>query len=185
MNSVLVIVGAAPEAKADLDAIGDKTRFDFMAIGLDAADKWLGRYEYVVTHEPRDLGEFRQRREHLKGNLNFKTYSQEPFLHQVDVVLPELTAPSAIDLVPPANYSNELRTIQYYSGSSALLGVKVGFRLGYRKMILCGVPLLDEKYIGYRRGWLFVMDLIKDNVRSMSGWTKQIFGEPDEEWLNG
>ena len=184
MDKILVIVGSAPEARSDIKSLPEQQAFDYMAIGLDAADKWLGRYLYVVTQEPRDLGEFRKRREGVKGNLNYKTYSQEPFLHQVDVVLPEFTAPSAIDLVPPANYSNELRTIQYYSGSSALLGVKVGFRLGYRKMILCGVPLVDQKYIGYRRGWLFVMDLIKDNVRSMSGWTRQVFGEPTEEWIN-
>jgi hypothetical protein len=29
------------------------------------------------------------------------------------------------------------------------------------------------------------MPHIKDKVRSMSGWTKELLGEPPPEWLNG
>jgi len=168
MNNKIIIVGSAPCAEADIRGIPDDLgAYDFMGIGLDAADKWK-IYKYVVTYEPVDFPEFKRRREMLIYNTDYITASQEEKAGWVNCLFPEFIAPN----VP-------------YSGSSTLLGVKVALRFGYRKIILCGSPLDDPKYVQFRPGWLFVQDMIRDTVRSMSGWTRTILGEPTEEWLNG
>jgi hypothetical protein len=82
-----------------------------------------------------------------------------------------------------------------WSGSSGLYAAQVAVEaLGCTGVILCGVPLdgaaghyaepgdwtLAEKYkpafLAAKEGGL--------PVRSMSGWTRELFGEPDLEWLD-
>ena len=87
-------------------------------------------------------------------------------------------------------------------GSSSLFAVKIARELGYDRIVLAGVPLEGQttivdvdgteiveepSHLGfgvYRGGWLKVLDEIRNNVRSMSGWTRETFGEPTAEWLN-
>jgi hypothetical protein len=170
MKKILVIVGSAPCTIADLRAVKGIDA-DYLAVGLDAADKWLGRYEYFASYEPFDIPRFFKRRRLLGGNMDIITYSHEPYYEDVVYVFRELTPPE------PEKMG--------YSGSSALLAVKVGLRLGYRKIIVCGCPLDEGKYIKYQRGWLLCADMIRDTVRSMSGWTKELLGAPTAEWING
>jgi len=82
-------------------------------------------------------------------------------------------------------------------GTSALFGVKIGLAMGYKKITLCGCPLdnsghywEDPSTVGILGCGAIGMvwkdaarDIFKDRVRSMSGRTKEILGEPDKEWL--
>ena len=80
-------------------------------------------------------------------------------------------------------------------GSSALFAVKVGLRLGYDKIILCGVPLTaGRRFYDYDRvseigdkptfeAWK--AEKLPDKVKSMSGRTKDLLGYPTKEWANG
>lgn len=80
-------------------------------------------------------------------------------------------------------------------GSSGLLAITVALHLGYRKIILCGVPL--DKIAGhyddpqpwmdaprYRQAWLKYMPHMMGKVKSFTGWTNRKFGAPTEAWLN-
>lgn len=87
-------------------------------------------------------------------------------------------------------------------GSSSLFATRIALELGYERVVLAGVPLegttticdadgsevVEEPsaagFAVYRRGWEKVHGEIADNVRSMSGWTRETFGEPTAEWLN-
>ncbi len=170
MKRVLILVGAAPCVADDLARLPVILQgVDYMAIGLDAANKLNKQFKCVVSYEPFDLPQFFDRRAKMGFPGKIPTYSQEPYKDYVDYVYPELqfTGPDQLG----------------YSGSSSLLGVKIGFKLGYQKMILCGCPLDAEQYRKFQTGWLFVRDLIADRVRSMSGWTRELLGSPTEEWL--
>lgn len=80
-------------------------------------------------------------------------------------------------------------------GSSGLFAVKIALvDLGFDRVILCGMPMSDEKHIDtglwfeecgvYRDGWRDVSADIYGKVKSESGWTRDLLGPP-EEWLNG
>lgn len=83
-------------------------------------------------------------------------------------------------------------------GSSSLFGVQIGLELGYRRIILAGVPFdasgrfyfppwkSGHDYAG-SDGWE-TWELLKangtlDNVRSLSGRTRELLGEPGRDWL--
>jgi hypothetical protein len=88
-------------------------------------------------------------------------------------------------------------------GSSSLFAVRIALELGYERVVLAGVPLVGHTTICdadgsekvdepsaagfgvYRGGWQKVHGEIAGHVRSMSGWTRETFGAPTAEWLNG
>lgn len=83
-----------------------------------------------------------------------------------------------------------------WGGSSGLLGVTVALELGAERVILCGVPLTreGEHYDkpgvwsdagNYRRGWMMHVPQMGGRVRSLGGWTRELLGAPDEDWING
>jgi len=170
-NEHLICVGSAPCAEEDIREIlvMPKLKPDFMAIGLDSALKWAGKYKYFVTYEPKDYPDFIKRRREKGLNIDMISFSQEQYQGMIDYVFPELQ-----DMNPDA---------LGYSGSSAMLAVKVGLRLGYRKIILVGVRLDEGRYIKFQRGWLFVQDMIRDTVRAQSGFVRDLLGAPTSEWL--
>ena len=83
-------------------------------------------------------------------------------------------------------------------GSSGLFTVLIAIELGFDKLILCGMPMDGEEritsggdiepgltpYQHYRKGWIQRQGILSEHVRSMSGWTRETFGEPTAEWLN-
>lgn len=81
-----------------------------------------------------------------------------------------------------------------WSGSSGLYAAQVAVQaLGASGVILCGVPMereaghivtpgawtLVEKY---KPAWLTAKEAALP-VRSMAGWTAELFGEPDADWI--
>lgn len=58
-----------------------------------------------------------------------------------------------------------------------LLAVLVAEHLGYDRLILCGFSKCQQS----RRQWLSHRDRLAPIVRSMSGWTRETFGPP-EDW---
>jgi len=81
-----------------------------------------------------------------------------------------------------------------WGGSSGLLAVQVALRKKFRKIIGCGVPMTTEgkhferhqkwqSAIAFRSGWTRYRKEFEPYFRSMSGWTAEQFGKPDEEWL--
>ena len=78
-------------------------------------------------------------------------------------------------------------------GSSGFYATKFALSKGYDKIILCGIPIdasgnlyslnegiHDQIYLGKWKGYNF-----RNKVRSMSGNTKELLGEPTKEWIIG
>lgn len=168
MKDRIVIMGSAPCLEADLvrllgDAPDANEAWDFLAVGLDCADRWLGRIEHAVSYHPKEFREFRERREKACGNLDYLQHSHSP--------VPGL----------------EIRIWPYFSpsGSSAMLGVEASMGLGYRKIVVCGAPLDEKGYKRFQEGWKARLAKIKDCTRAMSGFPRELLGEPTKEWLDG
>lgn len=141
---------------------------DYMAIGLDAVDKLAQPIRYFATYHPIEINAARKRREDAGGNLNYMVISHQPHEGVVDMIVP---------FEPP-------------SGSSSLLGVLAGIKMGYCRIVLAGCPLTGKNergasYDSFREGWEKKLGSIKEKTRSMSGWTREILGPPTDEWLAG
>ena len=89
--------------------------------------------------------------------------------------------------------TNDTASLEWL-GSSGLFAVQVARLEGYRKIIGCGVPMTVDgghferhqhwqSAIKFREGWVRYKHEIVNCFRSMSGWTMETFGGPDEKWL--
>lgn len=97
-------------------------------------------------------------------------------------------APAPISLDLP------VRRAPNWKGSSGLLAVTVALEVGATHVVLAGVPLTREAEHydraglwrdagNYRKGWIENAVQMNGRVRSMSGWTANLLGMPDAEWL--
>ncbi len=108
----LIITGSHPDVREDINAVPWARTdtapeelwrlYDYMAIGLDAVDKYLWPVKYVATYHPAELPEIRSRREAVGGNLDYRTIAHDK-TNDPDIVIADWWRPS---------------------GSSALLGVR-------------------------------------------------------------
>lgn len=173
-DRTLIVTGAAPCVREDIAAFlslrgGSQTpwqSYDFMAIGLDAVDKYDWNVKYFATYHPSEILEAKERRAAKGGNTDYKVIAHVQHEGLVDMIVP---------FDPP-------------SGSSSLLGVLAGIQMGYEKIIVCGCPLAGKNdkgydYANFRDGWKAKYDEIKAFARSMSGWTRELLGSPDEAWI--
>lgn len=164
----LCVTGSHADVRNDIAAITKVGAWDYMAIGLDAVDKYLWPILYVATFHPQMISAVRERRRSVGGNIDYKVISHERH-PGVDILVTDWWRPS---------------------GSSALLGAQAAICLGYRKIVLCGCPLTGKNskgssYETFRKGWEKNQARVKSYVRSMSGWTKDLLGEPTDLWLMG
>ena len=84
-----------------------------------------------------------------------------------------------------------------WHGSTALFAVLAGLEMGYSRIILAGAPLDSKGHWYYQseafgprwtgetyQAWFeFAMMMESGNVKSLSGYTRQILGEPKQNWL--
>lgn len=87
--------------------------------------------------------------------------------------------------------------IESRGGSSGLLCVMVALELGVTHAVLAGIPMVDtaNHYDNPRKRWADArnylpawkrnLPVMKDRIRSMSGYTMGLLGAPDEAWFNG
>lgn len=81
-------------------------------------------------------------------------------------------------------------------GTSSLYGVQLAMdRLGARRIVLAGVPLdtrpkfdqpncLEPWLQQYRDNWTQAKEHFTVPVHSVSGWTRDLLGEPPADWLD-
>jgi hypothetical protein len=181
MKNRAIVMGIAPCLEEDLAAISNHELYDFFAIGLDCSDRVLFDIQHVCTYHPEEFPDFIKRRKAAGGNLNFRTHShmvgKEPRTG--------LTCFTPDEIWPLVDRSP-------YSGSSSYLGAQVAVGLGYSKIILAGCPMSGpnlirstaQSYDSFQQGWLRHYEKLEGKVRSMSGWSKELLGYPDERWLN-
>lgn len=89
----------------------------------------------------------------------------------------------------------EMKSAPSWGGSSGLLAVTVALiALEVEFVIVAGCPLLNEEchYFDqkvwreahqYRAAWVRYLPQMRNRVKSMSGWTRELLGEPDMGWL--
>jgi hypothetical protein len=80
-----------------------------------------------------------------------------------------------------------------WPGSSGLYTVQNALSMGYCAIICAGMPYSVSQHYhkqepwqhanGYHRGWKRALPHIRDKVKSMSGWTAELLGKPDAQWL--
>jgi len=179
----LIVIGSHSEAKNEVAKAIElfNGNCDFMAIGVDAVLIYEDELKYMATFHPDDILEAKKRRRNKGLNDNFQVISHR----EKDKYLDGTQKMFEVDIIEP--YDTKVGDV---SGSSALLGVKNALKQGYTKIILCGCPMTGKNdknhpYETFRKGWEKEKELVKENVRSLSGWTREFLNEPTKEWLNG
>jgi len=174
-------IGGAACAWSDLKAaeaiIGDSPRI--VIVCNFAGIQYAGRIDAWVTLHAEQFPDWPSQR---IGNADYRV-----FMHPHHDGEPEY--PGA-EVVP-----------QRWHGSSGLYMAQIALEhLGANRVILCGVPLTGEgdhihwpadvrpaaltQAMRYRAGFEAALPIIGPQVRSMSGWTAETYGQPDEDWLN-
>lgn len=177
MNKKLVIMGSAFCTQKDygnLISMGIG-RYDILAAGIDALALTRDYVKYFATYHPNDISLAKFERNQIKKNTDFKVICHQQYPDDRSTL---------VDIIIPIDLKKEP------SGSSAMLGILAGIIEGYQKIILCGCPLTgkntkEQPYEGFRTGFLFHEKKIQGIVKSMSGWTQNLLGSPDIEWLKG
>jgi hypothetical protein len=159
----LIVMGSAPCAKEDYEkAISMiESDYDILGVGIDycKVDKPI---KYFATYHTKDLPSM-----------------QDKFC----TIICHRQYNNMVDIVRGIDVRKEP------SGSSALLGTLVAIDQGYSKIILCGCPLegkniKEQPYKMFWGGWRYHYEGVKWFVRSMSGWTMRLLGEPTKLWVN-
>lgn len=184
MNKIAAIIGCASCWREDLDRFKSIcSDFDVFAIGLDCP--YEDEIKYFVTYHVEDIQKYKEKRK-LKGlNLDYQVISHtndfKKYCKERNKKI-KWTEGVNVDVVYP---------YEPPSGSSSLLGTRAALiKLGYKKVVLAGCPLgigniLNEtkSYNVFKKGWTKLKPGLVDKVKSMSGWTKELLGEPTKEWI--
>ena len=175
-----LIVGSAP---CVFDDLIDAPRWPIIAINY-AGLRNTGPIELWVSLHFRLLAQLIEQREKMGGDMNFKAFSKVPREDIVSCGIPIQPAPTG----------------RVGNGSSGLLAVFTAIQEGYEQLILCGVPMegnetlqandkIETRTRGrrgmdaferFRHPWKLNEKIIRQHVRSMSGWTREFFGGIDE-----
>lgn len=175
-----LVLGSARCMWDDVERALDLTEFDGVVAAKGVGEVWPGHLDAWVTLHP----------EKIRKSIDARSRAGYPrclrvFAHKTD-------AHSRRYVTDPVPYKFDS---QNNSGSSGLFAVKVALEhLGFDRVVLCGMPLdrsqgrLDglDLWHGsntFEKGFRESFPLIKDRVRSMSGVTKQLLGEPTVQWL--
>jgi hypothetical protein len=167
LTNALVIGGAAC-VWDDLEALGEWDAVVFAC--NDAASVYPGRVDHFCTLHPEKLERWRRTRQDKGYNVDFEAHT-----HKRRALCGDVTLHTE------------------WGGSSGLFCVTVALNLGFTRIVLCGVPMDARKHFDrskdwvdayhYQRHWLKRRDEFAPFTRSMSGWSRELLGPPDDEWL--
>lgn len=170
---LLLVAGSAPCLQEDalrfkgLATEDMKGECHLMCIGLDAFKANFQPWTYVATGHFEDIYWIKAYGK-MRKQENFKIVYQSPN-PDVQVIVP-------LD--------------QWEGGSSALMGALAGIQLGYDKIVLCGCPMegpnpghAGADYKMFQERWIKEYLKLIPTVKSMSGFTKDLLGEPTKEWM--
>ncbi len=177
MKTALVLGGAIcldADVKAALDLFTPSIIIAVKDIGMTypRVDHWV---TFHIERAPRELA--LRRKAGLPDPQAFWTHKRAHI-------------PSLLDI--------QCERIEVKGGSSGFMGVQVGLILVDR-IVLAGIPMDPDMTHFYKRKggkpwkegrvfhqhWKKAYPTLKDRVRSMSGWTKELLGEPTRDWLTG
>ena len=183
MRTALVI-GGARCVHDDVERILSLGKFHGVVTVNAITARWPGRIDAAVSKHP----------EHWP---NWLAARDRRGLPRPDRILAHLEAPTGNSKLPDCITGlTEFRfPDQPDSGSSGLFGLKVALMdLGFDRAVMCGVPLTEAAghvFTGptwpgahhYHAAWRQAFPHIRFRARSMSGFTADLLGQPDAEWL--
>lgn len=191
-----LVVGCADCVRADVDAAQALCDFDAVYCVKQAGIHWPRKFEVWATLHP----EFMDAYEAERAALGL------PGGYEIVSTLDGLVGSHA------GKGKNIKRKIDYRwpgmnaSASSGIFAVKVAIEDGFNRIVLAGIPFTKEaghflpKSKGvhgetrgtvwryrdsFTPGLMLALPHMREKVRSMSGYTKELLGYPTEEWLRG
>lgn len=174
-----LILGGASCVWDDVEAALGLGEFELVIGCNDIGTAWAGELDAWVTLHPENMAGWIERRE-ARGYPPTKRI----------VYYEERSGVPVPDLVTPYYFERSHR-----SPSSGLFSAKVAIELGVTRGVLCGVPLTMTPHFnnagdwsgatGFQDGLHHAAPYLKDNIRSMSGRTREVLGMPTPSWLAG
>lgn len=178
----LVLAGAAClwDDVRELRQLGvDPAACTIIAVN-DALFRWPGRVDHFATLHPEEMAWRAARRARCSYPGDYETWTR-PY---------------------PFGYHARARLCDHVlggwsEGSSGLFAVGVALEgLGLRRVLLAGCPMDASAHLGrgggpwtgvetYWPAWLERAARLAPAVRSLSGRTRELLGEPDQKWLAG
>lgn len=90
----------------------------------------------------------------------------------------------------------EVGRVPSWGGSSGMLACTLCIAMLDCDAVLAGVPMQADAAhyhddtpwtdaVHYHGHWRRYLDKLKGRIKSMSGWTQELLGAPDEEWIRG
>jgi len=178
-----LVVGCADSVWDEVEAAQKLASFDAFYVVKMAGIHWDQGYFHWVTLHPEYMARYRADRAKIGLPDSFEivapdinevgTHWQHPCDRRVSYRWPNMTS----------------------SGSSGLFAVKIALEDGHDRIVLAGVPM-ERGANHFARGkawtqrdcftdaWTQMASKIRPSVRSLSGWTRQLLGAPDTEWLS-
>lgn len=143
---------------------------DAVAAVNDSIPRWPHRLDYAITLHPSKMENWVKDRRNKGLNVDCELWAHKRHGNSVH------------------------RVTDDWAGSSGLFAVKILMQEGFGGIVLAGVPMDKQgghivrktQWVSadmFRKGWLKHQCEIAPFVRSMSGWTKELFGPPTAEWL--
>lgn len=97
---------------------------------------------------------------------------------------------------PPKEIAGLVRVSPSRGGSSGMLCCMVVLKILNCRAVLAGVPMTADRAhynspkpwndaIHYHGSWRQSLPELAGRIKSMSGWTKELLGEPTPSWLHG
>lgn len=175
-----LVLGSAKCLWEDVERALDICEFDGVVAAKGAGEVWPWHLDAWVTLHP----------EKIRKSIDARSRAgfprcQRVFAHNCD-------ASTRRYITDPVPYKFDS---QNNSGSSGLFAVKVALEhLGFDRVVLCGMPL-DRGYgridgldlwhgsNSFLKGFQEALPDMAGRVRSMSGVTRNLLGEPDYTWL--
>lgn len=180
-----LVVGGARCVWTDLDAALSLGKYDAVLCVNDVGTVYEDRIDFWCTLHPEKFKQWQS----LRAKNGFNT-DYIAVCHELN---PEL---GLRDNLPRIDKSIDYRYPGTDgSGSSGLFAVKVAQDHGFNRIVLAGVPMkAGEAHFFDPKGWHevdqflvtwnAVLPVIRNSVRSMSGWTRQLLGAPTSLWLS-
>lgn len=184
-NKVVLVVGSGNnvwEDLANLDDLVDIHEFPVITMN-DMGTVYPGPIDVYCTLHPEKFRGWQDKR--LTNGLNTDYLA---ITHERNDVVPSRN-PYRVDRVVSYEWDGTSG-----SGSSGLYAVKVALALGAARVVLAGVPIdMNFNHFNDKRKWqecsMFqhtwdqVAPRLQGKVKSLSGHTKYLLGEPTFRWL--
>lgn len=168
---IALILGGAPSWKAEADAATALLGRRHLVVAANLAGiHWPGQLDAWATEHPERLAEWRAEREGPAAARYF--------------------VPGALALCPFA----EVVADRWNASSGGYAMQCALHEVGATAVILCGIPMESSaghfinpgSWAGtqdYRWGFEKALREVGGRIRSMSGWTEGLYGQPSPEWL--